>query len=388
MRASRLNASFILIAAVLAAGLVASSALAQKAGWKAKILTEEGVRAIVNPAEPLYGEIKLDLAEELRIGKEGDERTQFYRVRDIHADPQGNIYVDDMSNGRVQVFDPKGAFLRTIGRPGQGPGEFEYPTLIRFGGRDGRLHVMDRFQRINLFDGRGVFIRSIMPRTGFADYFPDSADGFVAVLRTGSDEELTSFHTLTRIDADGKSRAVLAEVPYTIHLERHAQGTMAATTGYELSLYAAALPGDALVYGYSKDYELVIIAPDDKKVLVIRKDDRQPVFTSEEKSGFGKIPVPKLKPYFFGILTDPEGRIYVQRNMNTSGKRGYGPIATEDKRFDVFSREGIFLFRAALPPNTRLIRDGLVYSYSLDEDQGLEYAQRFRIKNYADLPVK
>ncbi len=98
--------------------------------------------------------------------------------------------------------------------------------------------------------------------------------------------------------------------------------------------------------------------------------------------------MPKLKPYFFGILTDPEGRIYVQRNMNTTGKRGYGPIATEDKQFDVFSREGVFLFRAALPPNTRVIRSGLVYTYFIDEDQGLEYAQRFRIKNYANLPVK
>ena len=101
-----------------------------------------------------------------------------------------------------------------------------------------------------------------------------------------------------------------------------------------------------------------------------------------------RIAVPKLKPYFFGILTDPEGRIYVQRNMNTGVKRGYGPIATENKQFDVFSREGTFLFRAALPPNTRDIRGELVYSYFVDEDQGLEYAQRFRIKNYADLPVR
>jgi hypothetical protein len=34
-----------------------------------------------------------------------------------------------------------------------------------------------------------------------------------------------------------------------------------------------------------------------------------------------------------------------------------------------------------------VIRGGLVYSYSVDEDRGLEYAQRFRIKNYVNLPV-
>jgi hypothetical protein len=376
------------MAAVLSTGLIVSAGQAQKAGWRAKLLTEEGVRVVVNPAEPLYGAIKLGLEEELRIGKEGDERTQFYRVRDIHADPQGNIYVDDMSNGRVQVFDPNGAFLRTIGRPGQGPGEFENPTLIRFGGREGHLHVMDRYQRINLFDGQGLYIRSIVPERGFADYFPDVADGFVAVMHAGSDKDLTSGHSLCRLDANGKTRAVLAEFPSNLHMERRGEATLAVRTGYEMTLYAAPLAGEGLVYGHSKEYELVVLGPGDKKVLVIRKDERRPEFTSEEKTGFGKIPVPKLKPYFFGILTDPEGRIYVQRNMNTSGKRGYGPIATEDKRFDVFSREGVFLFRAALPPNTRLIQDGRVYSYLVDEDQGLEYAQRFRIKNYVNLPVK
>jgi hypothetical protein len=371
-----------------AAGLLFPAGRAQKTGWKAKVLTEEGVRVVVNPAEPLYPEIKLDLEEELRIGKEGDERTQFYRVRDIHADPQGNIYVDDYSNGRIQVFDRQGAFLRTIGRPGQGPGEFENPTLIRFGGGEGRLHVMDRYMRINLFDDKGIYVRSVMPERGFADYFPDPAGGFVVIMHTGSDEELTSSHALSRLDANGKTRAVLAEFPTNIHMERVSGGTLTVRTGYEMSLYAAPFPGRGLVYGHSKEYELVVLGPDDRKVLVIRKDEPRPGFTAEEKRDFGKTPVPGFKPYFFGILTDPQGRIYVQRNMNTTIKRGFGPVATEDKRFDVFSREGTFLFRASLPPNTRLIQGGLVYSYSIDEDQGLEFAQRFRIKNYVNLPVK
>jgi len=388
MRAPWFKRPIFVIGAVLAAGLVAPAGRAQKAGWKAKILAEEGFRVVVNPAEPLYPGIKIDLEEELRIGKEGDDRTQFYRVRDIHADPQGNIYVDDMSNGRVQVFNPQGDFLRTIGRPGQGPGEFENPTLIRFGGREGRLHVMDRYLRINLFDGQGLYVRSVIPERGFVNYFPDAADGFVAIMYAGSDKDLTSGHALCRLDPDGRTRAVLAEFASNVYMGRVEGGTFMATTGYEMTLYAAPLPGQGLVYGHSKEYELVVLGPEDGKVLVIRKDEPRPEFTSEEKRGFGKIPVPKLKPYFFGILTDPRGRIYVQRNMNTGGKRGYGPIATEDKQFDVFSREGTFLFRAALPPNTRHIRDGLVYSYSVDEDQGLEFAQCFRITNYAGLPVK
>lgn len=120
----------------------------QQAEWRGKLIYEDGVKVAINPGKPLYGEIKLDLEEEVRIGGEGNEQIQFYRVRDVCADPFGNIYVVDMSNGRVQVFDPSGAYLRTIGRLGQGPGEFEHPTLVRFGGQEGFVHDRNRISRV------------------------------------------------------------------------------------------------------------------------------------------------------------------------------------------------------------------------------------------------
>ena len=69
-------------------------------------------------------------------------------------------------------------------------------------------------------------------------------------------------------------------------------------------------------------------------------------------------------------------------------KRNYGPLATEDKEVDVFNGEGYFLCRTSFPPSARVIKGDLVYSYFVDEEQGIEYVQRFRIKNYDDLPKK
>jgi len=386
MKTALIKTTVILGIAALAVGLLALAGPTQRSDWKGKVITEDGVRVVVNPAEPIYGQIKLDLGEELRIGKEGDEQTQFFRVMDVGVDPSGRIYVVDARNFRVQVFDPSGKYLRTIGRQGQGPGEFEMPTAVCFGGQAGYMHVLDRFRRINHFDDKGVYIRSTMFDGVAISYFPEAGSGFIAVLLGGSDEELTSFHSLSRVNGEGKTQSVLARFPYTLYMERREGATLSRSTGFELSLYAAPMAENSLVYGYSKDYELVVLGPDDKKLLVIRTDEPRPEFTSVEKAIFGSMPVPKLKPYFYGLLTDSDGRIYVQKNTNTKGKRGYGPIATEDKLFDVFSSEGRFLFRTALPPNTRLIKGDLIYTYVVDEDQGLEYVQRFRIKNYADLP--
>jgi len=388
MKSTHFKTASILGLAALTVGVLALAGQTQKSDWKGKILTEDGVRVVVNPVEPIYGRIKLDLEEELRIGKDGDEPTQFFRIMDVGVDPSGRIYVVDARNFRVQVFDPSGAFLRTIGRQGQGPGEFELPTAVCFGGQAGHMHVLDRFRRVNLFDDKGVHLRSTMFDGTAISCFPDAGSGFIAVFLGGSDEELTSFHSLSRVNGEGKTQTVLARFPYTLYMERREGATLSRSTGYELSLYAAPIAGNSLVYGYSKDYELVVLGPDDKKLLIIRTDEPRPEFAAGEKAIFGSMPIPKLKPYFYGLLTDSDGRIYVQRNINTKGKRGYGTIATEDKLFDVFSGEGRFLFRTALPPNTRVIRGDLVYTFYVDEEQGLEYVQRFRIKNYAALPNK
>jgi len=58
----------------------------QKVEWKGEITTEKGVKVVKNPREPLYGEIKLELKEDLSIGREEDENYLFYMVRGIALD--------------------------------------------------------------------------------------------------------------------------------------------------------------------------------------------------------------------------------------------------------------------------------------------------------------
>ena len=46
---------------------------------------------------------------------------------DVAVDKAGNIYILDSGNARIQKFGPDGKYLATIGRKGQGPGEFILP---------------------------------------------------------------------------------------------------------------------------------------------------------------------------------------------------------------------------------------------------------------------
>jgi len=132
----------------------------QKPEWKGKIETENGIKVIKNPREPLYGEIKLDLQEDLNIGREDDDNYFFYRFVDITVDSTGNIYVSDLTNYRVQKFDKNGNYILTIGRKGQGPGEFQQPSSLCIDNKD-RICILEQ-RRIHIFDMGGQFKKSIV----------------------------------------------------------------------------------------------------------------------------------------------------------------------------------------------------------------------------------
>ena len=88
--------------------------------WRGSIKYTDGTKVIQNPGEPLYGHLPLDLEKDLNLGSEDDDAYLFYRVEDIGVDSQGNIYVLDTGNTRIQKYDDRGIHVRTIGRKGQG----------------------------------------------------------------------------------------------------------------------------------------------------------------------------------------------------------------------------------------------------------------------------
>ena len=81
--------------------------------------------------------------EVLSIGsRSGDEHTLFGRRILFGVDGAGNIFVNDFDRKQIQEFSPSGTFMRTIGRPGQGPGEFLTLNTPRFD-REAVLSVVE-----------------------------------------------------------------------------------------------------------------------------------------------------------------------------------------------------------------------------------------------------
>jgi DNA-binding beta-propeller fold protein YncE len=86
------------------------------------------------------------------IGGIGTEDGKFYKPTHVISDKEGNIYVNDFFNLRVQKFDPDGNFLKAFGHPGDTLGAFARPKGIGID-RDGHLYAVDAaFENVQIFD--------------------------------------------------------------------------------------------------------------------------------------------------------------------------------------------------------------------------------------------
>jgi len=76
----------------------------------------------------------------------------------VAVDKEGNLYVADTLNDRIEVFDADGVFLRTWGKNGDGPGYFARPKGVAIDS-DGHVWVADGMQdRVQVFTNEGQLL--------------------------------------------------------------------------------------------------------------------------------------------------------------------------------------------------------------------------------------
>ncbi len=292
----------------------------------------------------------------------------FSQPTDLALDDKGRVYVSDGKANDIKVFDAAGSFVKTIGRSGQGPGEFTFLWESEFS--RGRLFVRELIsKRATIFDAEGKFIKSV-PEEGPFRWRSMAAlpDGRILVQK-----ELINFN-----DKSAPQEFVLdlhsADIAFIKTIYRHEirrnkfiRDPVAANVPipFAANVHWAVLPDGKIAIGYSESYEIEIHDPDKGKVASI-KHAYEPVEVSaaDKKDHFDRMTInttlvgddgsrasgikkgapdyiikntefPKFKPAFNNIRADAQGRIWVQLSERINEKDG--------PRMDVFDRAGIFI---------------------------------------------
>ena len=158
-----------------------------------------------------------------------DSEKSFHRIYDVAMAPDGRLFTVDRDEAAVHCYGSDGAFLRTIGGQGQGPGEFEAAvgavfahdqlwvidtmrqSVTRF--KDGLLEGSSQLghnpHSINVVDGK-VIVAPINPGGPFHVFGPDGKlERTFKVSDTGyADAPSKAFESLwrtltTTTDGDG-----------------------------------------------------------------------------------------------------------------------------------------------------------------------------------------
>ncbi len=118
-----------------------------------------------NPKKPVPepGSRKKLVFEEIRtIGeKEGDENYMFGDSLEVSMDEEGSYYVTDWDRKRIQKYSSEGEYLLSIGRQGEGPGEFGNIWTPKFD-REGNIYARDiANNKVVFFTRKGEHIKDI-----------------------------------------------------------------------------------------------------------------------------------------------------------------------------------------------------------------------------------
>jgi hypothetical protein len=206
-----------LIILLLSSFLTAEHKNTQKPQWKGKIEYENGIKVIKNPREPLYGEITLELEEDLSIGNEEDKNYYFYRGLLFDVDREGNIFIFDPPNYRIQQFNKRGEYIRSIGRKGQGPGEFENPSYVYLD-KGGNIYVPEGFSnKIQIFDKKGEFKNCIRLETSIKSFGITERENIILLSDNFRPDKLVS--EIFMINSSGRlKRLQVTHTPIEINL--------------------------------------------------------------------------------------------------------------------------------------------------------------------------
>ena len=364
------------------------------------------------------------LVPEVSIGEmEGDLEYLFGSVRSIAVAADGTIYVVDGQVPDLRAFSADGRFLRTLGRPGEGPGELKSPDGGLVILSDGRILVRDPGNaRIQVYAPSGDALETWSIRGGFNTsnaLFQDRDDNVYTQILVDPQAEVRDWVIgLVRIGPDGTPGDTL--VPPTSGFEAPELESRRVEKGETVGVsrngvpFAASEqetlhPGGYWIHGVSTEYRFALKRPGDP--LIIERVARRVPVTAGEKSEdefrvtrnmrqnqpdwrWNGPPVPSEKPAFLRFYAGRDGRIWVQipqpgvegedlnydpRNPDAVPNRWTEPVA-----FDVFQEDGTYLGEVTAPEGfsaypTPIFDGDTVWAVTRDE-LGVQRVVRYHIR--------
>jgi hypothetical protein len=406
MRVSILYIALTLLPLCLSVG-DSRAAVSGLQAWSDQLAVARETRRIEQePVAPTERVAEVQLIREVAIGERGsDSAYLLYDADYAVADGQGRIFVRDSGNKRIQVFDAAGEYLLTIGREGQGPGEFSELNTLAV--RGDTIVAGDRLNgRFSLFSSDGSLVETVRSED-FADsiaWLVGRDDGtYVALLamrhssttvRSGVDPRLQSFRVAALSSELDEIRGLVAFPEYyrPMALRQVGRGLSMVRVDVPYAASPAIAAGSkGVIYASTLDkYEIVAFRAGGGAEWVLESPwPQSPITEAEIDEAVGRVREsrgwddfarsefdwPEQRPAIDRIAVDGHNNLYVFPYGNAD-------VAEHDLRMvDVYGPGGDRVLSGWIADVAWFFAyDDYVLAQEVDESSGEERIVRYRLR--------
>lgn len=384
--------SFIVLSITL---VFLCSGCGRKAETPVSVEKKDGIEYIYNSGIPTGAGRVVSFEEDLSIEpKDKDGNIRIYYPASFDVDAKGFIFICDYKDPSVKVFDSQGQFVRTVGRKGSGPGEFQNAGRIALL-PDSRLLVLDwELRRTSLFSADGQFIESHPWQNASYDIFL-ATDAFYVREDTTIEPGKTPMTWKRKLQVkayDFAGRELFSFGEFQAHQSgfvNEGGRRFSFSLPFEVRSVLAGDSRNGRLYHCLNDKYLIEVF--DEKGRLFRKIDRpyeRLQVTEEDKKeyldGFGvsegdrvliakNAEMPALQPVTDRMLVDDSGSLWVELNEEREDR------SRTLTAYDVFDEKGFYACKvwSDVPPG--LFRNGKMYRLQAQEETGERVLKRYRI---------
>lgn len=334
----------------------------------------------------------LSLTEDLRVSETED--FFFGSVTSLDVTSDGRLVVADRSSNNVKILRPDGSLVDTLGRAGEGPGEFQMLSVVRVGQEDSLFAYDLQRSRLTGFAPVSPYEVARMvsfPREqGFVSTVYLLGERYVGRFGGGGIDPEDGLITpdpspVRRIGPDGTPTDTLLLVePRRIALSMSNGGIEGIQSiPFDRQGVLAQGPDERLYYGSTDSLHVNAFAADgSSEVVASIPTDPLPVTgvardsaLSDVNAGLRSVvtsAMPDTKPAFTDLVVASDGRLWIQRPPETPSSDG--------TLWWVLDPEAQTIQTARLSDGValRVVKDGMAYG-STSTEAGAPAVVRYRL---------
>lgn len=263
----------------------------------------------------------------------GDSDYTFGAIADFAPLEGGGVAVLDRIAERVSIYDGEGVFVRSFGRHGEAPGEFQWPASLCVLPSGTILVLEGASGKVDVFDPAGVFMSSwTMEGMGIypmeVEAFDDSSFVSYNFSMDMDENGLSTLFTLWRYDAftgEVRARYVTWEAPASESTDFTEAFLVFATDGAG-SVYLSRAASDRWmveVFGAGEspadtllcfqDLPRVAVGSDSQHVPGVPRISYMYQDTEQGNMASGTTNLPEFMPFVAGLEVGPGGNLWALR---------------------------------------------------------------------------